>query len=342
MRTYLRDLRLRGLNVQNLLLVGSSSAASDFLQFLNAHPQWGFKVVGLITNEPATHPRPELLTVGSYADLFTYLESNVVDDVVFLAGDDKLETLQPMLQGCEEMGIRTRIPINFLGNTVARPALDTFDNVPVITFDPVTEYGAALFIKYAADRVIALLLLILLSPFFLILMLLIKITGNAGAPVFYGQTRCGLHGRQFTLWKFRSMVPDADRQRDNLEPHNEMTGPVFKMRDDPRVTTIGRWLRRTSLDELPQLWNVLKGEMSLVGPRPPLPSEVERYDRWQRRRLSMKPGITCIWQVSGRNRLSFEEWMAMDLQYIDNWSLGLDIKILLKTIYVVATGYGAM
>ncbi len=138
------------------------------------------------------------------------------------------------------------------------------------------------------------------------------------------------------------MAVDADMRRSELERWNEMTGPVFKMKNDPRVTRIGRWLRKTSLDELPQLWNVLRGEMSLVGPRPPLPQEVALYDRWQRRRLSMKPGITCIWQVSGRNTLSFEKWMQLDLEYIDNWSLSLDIKILFKTVYVVATGHGAM
>jgi exopolysaccharide biosynthesis polyprenyl glycosylphosphotransferase len=343
MRTYLRDLRHRGLNRQNLLLVGSPQAAAEFLQFLRQHPDWGFQVIGLVTDHPENSGgAAEIPIVANYSRLFTYLENNVVDDVVFVAPEDTLKTLQPMLRGCEEMGIRTRMPINFMGNNIARASLETFDNVPVITFNPVTEYGAALFIKYAADRLVALLLLILLSPFLLFIALLIKLTGPSGAPVFYGQTRCGLNGRRFTLWKFRSMVPDADRRRQELEMHNEMSGPAFKMQNDPRVTPVGRWLRRSSLDELPQLWNVLRGEMSLVGPRPPLPQEVQQYDRWQRRRLSMKPGMTCIWQVSGRNRLSFDEWMEMDLQYIDNWSLGLDVKILFKTIYVVATGYGAM
>lgn len=346
-RHYLRDLRHRGLNIQNMLLVGSPAAALDFYNFLKEHPQWGFQVVGLLTKAddgPKPNADPEKIPVlGRYADLFPYLESHVVDDVVFVAAEDDLETLQPMVRGCEEMGIRTRMPIHFLGNRIARPSLETFDNVPVITFNPVKEYGAALFFKYASDRVFAAILLVLLSPVFLLIALLIKAASNSWSdPVYYGQTRCSLNGRQFTLWKFRSMVPGADTQRGELESQNEMRGPVFKMENDPRVTRVGRWLRRTSMDELPQLWNVLRGEMSLVGPRPPLPEEVTRYDRWQRRRLSMKPGMTCIWQVSGRNRLSFEEWMAMDLEYIDNWSPGLDVKILFKTVYVVATGYGAM
>src|SRR5690606_19172037 len=215
-----------------------------------------------------------------YADLFPYLESHVVDDVVFVAAEDDLVTLQPMVRGCEEMGIRARMPIHFLGNRIARASLETFDNVPVITFNPVKEFGAPLFFKYASDRILAAILLLLLSPVFLVVALLIKLSSASGAdPVFYGQTRCGLNGRQFTLWKFRSMIPGADRQREQLEAQNEMQGPAFKMRNDPRVTRIGRWLRRTSLDEIPQLWNVLRGEMSLVGPRPPLPEEVSRYDR---------------------------------------------------------------
>jgi exopolysaccharide biosynthesis polyprenyl glycosylphosphotransferase len=241
------------------------------------------------------------------------------------------------------MGIRSRLPVPVGSHRIAKPVLESFDDLPVITFNPVKEFGGALLFKYSFDRLAAAVLLLLLSPLLLVIALLIKATAQKWSdPVFYGQTRCGLNGRQFTLWKFRSMEPNADRKLDELALMNEMTGPVFKMRNDPRVTKLGRWLRKASLDELPQLWNVLVGEMSLVGPRPPLPHEVARYDRWQRRRLSMKPGITCIWQVSGRNKLSFETWMQLDLEYIDNWSLGLDLKILCKTVYVVATGYGAM
>ena len=162
-----------------------------------------------------------------------------------------------------------------------------------------------------------------------------------GGTVLYRQTRCGLHGRRFTLFKFRTMVEDAEQQQRHLSHLNEMDGPVFKMKRDPRVTRLGRWLRRLSLDELPQLWNVLKGDMSLVGPRPPVPQEVSAYQRWQRRRLSMRPGLTCLWQIQGRNDLDFDRWMELDLEYIDNWSPLLDIKILAKTIPVVLTGRGA-
>lgn len=346
-RSVLLSLRNRGYNTRNMILVGDRELAEDFLSHVDQHPYWGFQVTGLITDgadkaeiRAADNSVP---VVGSFEDLFPYLEKNVVDDVVFIAGHDGLQKIAPMLRGCEEMGIRSRLPVPVGSHRIAKPVLESFDDLPVITFNPVKELGGALLFKYTFDRIAAAVLLLVLSPLLLIISLLIKATAQKWSdPVFYGQTRCGLNGRQFTLWKFRSMEPDADAKLDELTQMNEMTGPVFKMRNDPRVTRLGRWLRKTSLDELPQLWNVLVGQMSLVGPRPPLPQEVARYDRWQRRRLSMKPGITCIWQVSGRNELSFETWMQLDLEYIDNWSLGLDFKILCKTVYVVATGYGAM
>jgi lipopolysaccharide/colanic/teichoic acid biosynthesis glycosyltransferase len=169
--------------------------------------------------------------------------------------------------------------------------------------------------------------------------ILIKLTSHG--PVLFRQKRCGHNGRQFVMYKFRSMIDNAEQRRLELEPLNEMDGPVFKSSRDPRITIIGKIIRRFSIDELPQVFNVLRGDMSLVGPRPPLPEEVARYERWQRRRLSMKPGMTCLWQISGRNEVSFEDWMKLDLTYIDNWSLLLDLKILLKTVPVVLLGRGA-
>jgi lipopolysaccharide/colanic/teichoic acid biosynthesis glycosyltransferase len=178
-----------------------------------------------------------------------------------------------------------------------------------------------------------------LSPVFLISALLVKTTSRG--PVFFTQTRTGLNGRTFTLYKFRSMYRDAEGRRAALASRNEMSGPVFKIKDDPRITPVGKWMRRFSMDELPQFWNVLTGDMSLVGPRPPIPEEVKKYERWQRRRLSMKPGITCLWQVSGRNAIDFDDWMRLDLAYIDTWSLRLDVQILLRTVPVVLTARGA-
>jgi len=194
-------------------------------------------------------------------------------------------------------------------------------------------------LKRLMDILTAFAGLLVSVPLMVIIAVLIKLESKG--PVLFRQTRAGLNGRRFVLLKFRSMVDDAEHQRAALEVLNEMSGPVFKLTRDPRVTRVGAFLRRTSLDELPQLWNVLKGDMSLVGPRPPLPSEVKRYERWQRRRLSMKPGLTCLWQTSGRNEVDFDEWMRLDMEYIDTWSLTKDVKIILKTIPAVLFARGA-
>ena len=208
----------------------------------------------------------------------------------------------------------------------------------MLTFTTAPYNPIALGIKRAADLLGSIVLLILLAVPMLIFAVVVKLTSPG--PVLFKQRRSGLYGREFTMYKFRSMVADAEQRRAELTAANEMGGPVFKMRHDPRVTPFGRFLRRYSLDELPQLWNVLKGDMSLIGPRPPLPAEVQKYERWQRRRLSMRPGLTCIWQVTDRNRATFEKWMEYDLDYIDHWSLWLDFKIALQTIPAVLKGTG--
>lgn len=329
---------------RTLLLVGSGESLRRFLKMIREHPFWGFQVVGII-DDTGREARfvDQIPVVGTLKTLISYLEKHPVDEVVFLSEDVPLSELTPLFEQCEEMGIRTRLSLSFFMPSIARPVLEAYENIPIVSYFPTREMNAALMFKYAFDRVAALILLVLLSPVFVVTALLIKLTSESWKdPIFYGQTRCGLNGKPFTCWKFRSMRVGADKELEKLRDKNLMGGPVFKMRDDPRVTPIGKFLRKTSIDELPQLWNVLRGEMSLVGPRPPIPSEVEKYDRWQRRRLSMKPGITCLWQVSGRNNLPFDVWMKLDLEYIDNWSLWLDFKILFKTIYVVATGYGAM
>jgi exopolysaccharide biosynthesis polyprenyl glycosylphosphotransferase len=209
----------------------------------------------------------------------------------------------------------------------------------MLTFAHTPTNEAALFIKRVIDVVVSATALLVLSPLLLLTALTIRL--ESAGPALFSQERIGKMGRRFRLLKFRSMVSNADEQRDALRAHNEMDGPMFKMRRDPRVTRVGRLIRKTSIDELPQLINVLRGEMSLVGPRPSLPEEVRQFKPWQRRRLSMKPGITCIWQVSGRNKVDFERWMELDLEYIDHWSLWLDLKILAKTVPVVVFGIGA-
>jgi exopolysaccharide biosynthesis polyprenyl glycosylphosphotransferase len=223
---------------------------------------------------------------------------------------------------------------------MAKMHLDTYDGTTFITFTTTSSYHWSLLNKGILDRVGASLGILLLSPLMLLVATLIKFSSKG--PVFFKQERCGLNGRRFTLYKFRTMKEGAEKMLDDVRARSgNESRVVFKLKDDPRVTRVGRFLRRFSLDELPQLFNVLRGEMSLVGPRPPIPSEVEKYERWQRRRLSMKPGLTCIWQVSGRNEVDFEKWMSLDLQYIDDWSLTLDAKILLKTVPAVLSGRGA-
>jgi len=218
--------------------------------------------------------------------------------------------------------------------------LHEFDGLPLLSFSTTPTNEAVMFVRRILDIILASVMLLIFGPLLMLpTAILIKLTSPG--PVLFRQKRCGLNGRVFTMYKFRSMVDHAEQLRVELEAFNEMDGPVFKSSRDPRITLIGKVIRRRSIDELPQLFNVLQGHMSLVGPRPPLPQEVARYQRWQRRRLSMKPGMTCLWQISGRNEVSFEDWMKLDLTYIDNWSLLLDLKILLKTVPVVLLGRGA-
>ncbi len=237
-----------------------------------------------------------------------------------------------------ERGICTRIGLLYSYGD-RHPKIERLGDVPLLSFDPTAVGDAGLFAKRCVDLAVAIPCILLLLP--VIAIVAIAVHRSSAGPVLFRQTRVGLHGRQFTLLKFRTMRAGAEADQDKLEHRNEMSGPVFKLRDDPRVTRVGRFLRRFSLDELPQLWNVVKGDMSLVGPRPPTPEEVEQYKPWQRRRLSMRPGLTCLWQVAGRNEIDFDRWVALDLEYIDNWSPWLDVKILLRTVPAVLTGRGA-
>lgn len=341
----LTELRRRGYNYREILFVGSGARLEEFLRMVESHPFWGFRVKGILTDAPEKWKKGDRIhqaeIVGEARETIEWAEKNPVDEVIFFPERMNLEETARILEGCETMGLRTRMAANFFNRRLASVELDYFESVPLITFSPTRRMGAALFAKYAIDRIAAALFILIFSPLFLLIMLLIKLTSGRGAPIFYRQIRSGLNGKPFTLFKFRSMRVGAEKELESLRAKSDVSGPVFKMKSDPRVTPVGRILRKFSLDELPQFYNVLRGEMSLVGPRPPIPSEVENYDRWQRRRLSMKPGITCLWQVMGRNKIDFETWMKLDLQYIDNWSLWLDFTILIRTIFVVLLGYGA-
>ena len=282
--------------------------------------------------------------LGSVAALPLILTEKIVDEVVFAADIGRIEHVHEYIQFVESVGVNIHIVPDFqlekimYQPEIASVSLQDFVGFPTLALSTTSQRQNALLVKEIMDYLLAGSGLVLLAPFFLLIMLLIKATSKG--PAFFIQQRCGLHGRTFPLIKFRTMINNAEKLRKTLEQKNEVDGPVFKISNDPRVTRVGRFLRRTSIDEFPQLINVLLGHMSLVGPRPPIPEEVRKYEPWQRRRLSMKPGLTCTWQVNGRNNLTFDRWMRLDLEYIDNWSLRLDIKILLKTLKEVITLHG--
>ncbi|MFQ5926376.1 MAG: sugar transferase [Terriglobia bacterium] len=325
------------------LIVGTGAGARELAALIEESEPLGLRLVGFVHPGKAMPPSPAGLrrsySVLPLEDVVTVLHNHVVDEVLFAVEKEELERLEPLMLRCEEEGVKTRIQLEFLPRTFSRVYLENLRHVPLLTFTSTPENELHLAAKRAADVVLAGVLLVVLSPLLLLVALLIRLSSSG--PVFHRQLRCGLGGRRFTLYKFRSMVADAEARRVELEALNELDGAAFKMGDDPRCTPLGRWLRKFSLDELPQLWNVLRGDMSFVGPRPPLPEEVERYEAWQRRRLRMRPGLTCLWALEGRSRLSFERWMRLDLAYIDNWSLWLDVKIFLKTIPLVLSGRGA-
>jgi len=241
---------------------------------------------------------------------------------------------------CEKLGITVSYPVRpVFRNAFSFATLENVNGELFISFHRVTMRHLELFVKNLIDKAIALILIFLTFPLYFLIPVLIKLSSRG--PVLYKQVRAGLNGRKFALYKFRTMYVGADLAKRELANQNEMDRVAFKIRDDPRITSIGKFIRKYSLDELPQLMNVIKGDMSIVGPRPPLPDEVNNYRTWQRRRLSMKPGLTCLWQISGRNEVSFDKWMELDLEYIDNWSLFLDLKVVLKTIPAVISGRGA-
>lgn len=266
------------------------------------------------------------------------LRASVIDEVVFAVPSEQLASLEDVFLACDEEGVRTRVAVDFFPHVNSQVYLDRLSEVPLLTFSAAPHDEVKLFLKRLIDIACSASALILLSPLLLFTALLVKLTSRG--PVFFSQERCGLSGRRFTVHKFRSMVANAEERKAELE-HLNVKQTAFKIPNDPRLTPLGRWLRKFSIDELPQLWNVLLGDMSLVGPRPAVPNEVERYEGWQRRRLRMRPGLTCLWAINGRDKLDFETWMRMDMQYIDTWSLWLDWQIIVRTIPQVLLGRGA-
>lgn len=341
--------RQKGFNFRNILIIGSKERARDVIDTIGGHLDSGLRVLGCLEVEQGDigkEIKNGIQVIGAIDYMEEILREHVVDELIFAMPLNKIENADHCIAIAEETGVPVRIlpdwQIHKLMHNegIASIHFEEFLGIPSMTLTTTSEKHGDLLIKSTFDYLFAGMAMFLLTPLFLLISCAIKLSSRG--PVFYKQERCGLNGRKFIFYKFRTMVADAEARRHELDAFNEADGPVFKIKKDPRIIPfVGTLLRKIGLDELPQLINVLKGEMSLVGPRPPIPAEVEKQGMRQRRRLSMKPGLTCLWQITpNRNEVSFEEWMKMDLKYIDTWSLWLDFKIFLKTVWAVLTGAG--
>ncbi|HBC78685.1 MAG TPA: hypothetical protein DEO60_01695 [Bacteroidales bacterium] len=329
--------RARGFNYVNLVLIADDTSI-PFIEDLRLNVDWGYRITFIFSSSDLLIEKYgktyRILPEKSKMVINDLMEVDTIDEVIYIKREVNPSEVRKTMRSCEELGVVFRLKYRDIQLNLTNAFTSVIGNEKFLTFINVPYKPAALASKKFMDITGSIILLLILSPLMILIALLVKFTSKG--PVIYRQARVGLRGRQFDLYKFRTMVINADKIREDLESKNEMDGPVFKIKDDPRVTPIGRFLRKTGFDELPQLLNVLKGEMSLIGPRPPLKSETEQYKRWQLRRLSVKPGLSCFWQIiPDRNNVKFEKWMEMDLAYIDNWSPRLDFVILLKTIKTV-------
>lgn len=320
---------------RRVLIVADGPRADEIRAIVERERRRGVYVVDVVSMRALAASRQG----DPAAALSHLLSTTVVDEVIFDLNSSDMVRLTDSLLVCERLGVIAHVTFDLGEMKITKTAPAELHGLPLLTFTTIPHDERLLLVKRVFDIAVSAALLVLLSPVLALVALAVKL--SSPGPVLFRQVRAGEHGRRFTMYKFRSMVANAETLKAELAGANEMTGPVFKIRADPRLTRIGGALRRSSLDELPQLWNVLKGEMSIVGPRPAVPSEVARYEPWQRRRLSMKPGLTCLWQVSGRSSIAFDRWMRLDLEYIETWSLGLDLRILIRTISAVITGRGA-
>ncbi len=326
-----------------VLLAGLGEGARRIAELLEQSRRYGIQLVGFLADSVSGEVPAKVKVNKEYpahplCDLPRLLRTQVIDEIIFAVDRNRLAELEDVFLLCDEEGVRTRVLIDFFPHVNSDLYLDRLGSAPLLTFSAAPHDEVRLFIKRATDIALALVALILLGPFMLLIAVLIRITSPG--PAIFRQVRCGLNGRRFVFYKFRSMCQNAEVMKAAVA-HLSSRELATKIPNDPRLTPIGAWLRRFSIDELPQLWNVLKGDMSLVGPRPAIPEEVEQYKRWQRRRIRMRPGLTCLWALAGRDAVDFETWMKMDMRYIDNWSLALDWRILLRSIPLVLSGKGA-
>jgi len=330
-------------NFYKVLIIGAGERAQRLSRTLHEHTEWGVHIVG--------HLDPDKSKVGTEVsgskvigvidDIDQVLSNKVVDEVIFAVTRNMFNDVSYIVEACEEQGVKFRLMADIFDLKVMRTRLVDLAGIPLLTFEPVAQNELELLVKRMFDLVVTLISMPVVLPVMILVGLAIKL--DSPGPVFFTQERVGKNKRLFKMMKFRSMGVGSEEKIKELEDQNEADGPNFKITNDPRITRVGRVLRKLSLDELPQLFNVIKGHMSLVGPRPMSLRDVALFDKGiQRKRFSVKPGLTCIWQISGRSNLSFEKWLELDLEYIENWSLGLDMKILLKTIPVVLLSKGAV
>ena len=335
----MRFFRRRGYNTRQVIVYADNKSENCINNLLDT-VDWGYRIRGIITSSDEIRENFEgrIKILSPDISLDKVLDRSIVDEVYYCKGLlDKYEIAR-LIDVCAEVGVLFKLKTSPWVIGQLEEGEEVPDNAPLMEFGKMPGSYSALKMKRLFDVLFSLFAIIVMSPLFLVVALLIKL--DDGGPIFFKQERVGLNGRRFKLFKFRTMIVNAESLQKLLMGKNEQTGPVFKIKRDPRITRVGKFLRKTSLDEFPQFFNVLNGDMSVVGPRPPIPAEVKQYERWQSRRLSMKPGITCIWQVSGRNTVDFEEWMKMDMKYIDNWSLKLDFSLILKTVKVIIIGDG--
>ena len=344
LRYGLANIRLHGRNLRHMLIVGTNPRAIDFARKIGKRPELGYHLIGFADQTSVmdnNFKKSGYPLVTDFKGFPSFLRDHVVDEVVIALPMKSLYAeASTIARLCEEQGILVRYFSNPFNLELAQSRADQFEDDTIITLTNGRMRGVSLFFKRVLDIAASFAVLLLLVPLVLVVGLWIKFTSPG--PVFFVQERVGLSKRRFRLYKFRTMVADAEKKITELKHLNEVSGPVFKIKNDPRITPVGRFLRKTSIDELPQLINILKGDMSLVGPRPLPVRDYEGFDEdWHRRRFSVRPGITCLWQINGRSNTSFDKWMELDMEYIDKWSLALDLKILLKTVPAVLKGSGA-
>lgn len=339
----LEVVRVHGRNLRYVLILGTNRRALEFARDIDATPAWGYRILGFVDSEWHEGPDPKQThpLCCSFDDLSAYLRQNVVDEVAnYLPLRSFYEDSSHIAALCEQHGIFMRFDPRIFDLKIARARAEDVDGSPHITAHSFPLEGWPVLLKRILDVILSFSLIVSLSPVLVLIAAMIKLTSKG--PILFRQERIGRNKRRFFIYKFRTMVANAETIMPTLEGLNEVSGPVFKIRNDPRITPLGRWLRRNSLDELPQLFNVLRGDMSLVGPRPLPVRDYEGFDQdWQRRRFSVRPGITCLWQINGRSNIAFDHWMKLDLQYLDEWSIWLDVKILALTIPAVLKGTGA-